>query len=129
MARAELTLEAEGRVEELELQAAVEIQLLRIVQEALANVRKHSRAGRATVRLALEGDALAIEVEDDGLGFDPGLEARTGWPRFGLQTMRERAQAVGGSFEVESELGVGTRVRVAVPVMLPDEVALAPTAG
>jgi len=122
MAGADLTLDADEQLETLELPAAIEIQLVRIVQEALANVRKHARAVHATVRLALEGGVLAIEVADDGQGFDPGLEARTGWPRFGLQTMRERAQAVGGRFEVESEPGVGTRIRVTVPVAEPQEV-------
>ncbi|HLG08371.1 MAG TPA: ATP-binding protein, partial [Gaiellaceae bacterium] len=78
--------------------------------------------------LALAGGLLAIEVVDDGQGFDPSLEAPTGWPRFGLQTMRERAQAVGGHFEVESEPGTGTRVSVTLPVAHSDEVAHASVA-
>lgn len=110
------TLEADDLVETLDFQPEVEIQLVRIVQEALANVRKHARAAHATVRLALEDDALVIEVVDDGRGFDPALESHTGWPRFGLQTMRERAQAVGGRFEVESSPGAGTLIAVALPV-------------
>jgi len=125
MAGAEISLDlvGEGELEGLELPPAVEIQLLRIVQEALANVRKHARAEHATVRLGLDDGALALEVADDGQGFDPGLEARTGWPRFGLQTMRERAQAVGGRFDVVSAPGRGTRVTVTLPVVRPGEVA------
>lgn len=100
-----------------------EVQLLRVVQEALTNVRKHARAAHGTVRLALEGGVLVVEVVDDGQGFDRELEARTGWPRFGLQTMRERAQAVGGRFLVASRPGEGTRVTVTLPVSRPSEVA------
>lgn len=123
MAGVRVSLDADDHVETLELQPEVEIQLMRIVQEALANIRKHARAGDATVRLALDDGVLAIEVADDGQGFEPGLEARTGWPRFGLQTMRERAQAVGGHFEVESEPGTGTRVTVTLPLAQPGKVA------
>lgn len=123
MSGAHLSLDAGEDVETLELQPEVEIQLTRIVQEALANVRKHARAEHATVRLALEDGVLAIEVADDGHGFDSGLEAPTGWPRFGLQTMRERAQAVGGQFAVESEPGAGTRIAVRLPVGRPEEIA------
>lgn len=125
MSGVQLSLEADERVELLELPPEVEIQLLRVVQEALANVRKHARATHAAVRLALADGELAIEIADDGQGFDPRLEAHTGWPRFGLQTMRERAQALGGRFAVESGPGAGTRVRVSLPVGRPGEVASA----
>ncbi len=100
----------------LRLPGATEIQLLRIIQEALSNVRKHAGADGATVSLELTGDALRLEVADDGRGFDPGSPARTGWPRFGLQTMRERAHAVGGTFELRSSPGAGTSIVVHVPV-------------
>ncbi len=100
----------------LRLPGATEIQLLRIIQEALSNVRKHAGAGSATVSLELAGDELRLEVADDGRGFDPGSPARTGWPRFGLQTMRERAHAVGGTFELCSSPGAGTSIVVHVPV-------------
>ena len=118
-----VTLEAGDRVEVLQLQPEVEIQLVRLVQEALANIRKHAQAAQARVRLGLEHGLLTIEVTDDGIGFDQSLEARTGWPRFGLQTMRERAQAVGGRFHVESSPGTGTRVSVTLPVPASEEAA------
>lgn len=124
-----LTLEAGDEVERLELQPEVEIQLVRIVQEALANVRKHARAAHAAVRLSLNAGVLTIEVADDGVGFEREQEPRTGWPRFGLQTMRERAQAVGGRFDVTSTLGRGTRVTVTLPVFELGEVADAARAG
>jgi signal transduction histidine kinase len=92
-----------------------EVQLLRIVQEALANVRKHAAARQAEVRLTQADGCLEAVVEDDGTGFDPGALGRTALPRFGLATMRERAEAVGGSFSVASTPGYGTRVTVRVP--------------
>ena len=111
--------------EALRLPGATEIQLLRIIQEALSNVRKHAGAGSATVSLELAGDELLLEVRDDGRGFDPDRPARTGWPRFGLQTMRERAHALGGTFELRSTPGAGTTIVVRVPVASRKEVAYA----
>jgi two-component system, NarL family, nitrate/nitrite sensor histidine kinase NarX len=96
------------------LPAADEMQLLRIVQEALNNVRKHSRA--QTVRVLLNcrpGGAYMLLVEDDGVGFD--LPRRTGRPgeHIGLSIMEERARRLGGQLRIESEPGEGTRVEVA----------------
>jgi PAS domain S-box-containing protein len=97
--------------------------LYRIAQEALHNVVKHSRAKHASVRLRIESDALAMEVADDGEGFDPSGS----YPdHFGLQSMRERAESRGGAFHVESRPGEGTTVRVRVPI--PD-LATARSAG
>ncbi len=98
------------------LPPASEIQLMWIVQEALNNVRNHAEADSATVRFSVEGPELVVSVEDDGRGFRPEQRARTGWPHFGLQTMRERAEAIGGRFEIDSEFNRGTAVRVRVPL-------------
>jgi PAS domain S-box-containing protein len=81
--------------------------LLRILQEALTNARRHSGAGEVLVSLMVEGGDLVAEVSDDGRGFDP--EAHAG---IGLRSMRERTAALGGKLEVESEPGWGTRVRL-----------------
>ena len=86
-------------------------ELLRIVQEALANTRKHSGAGRAEVALVLCGDRVKIEVSDNGSGFRPGA-AHDG---LGTSAMRERATALGGDLAVESEPGKGTRVSFSGP--------------
>ena len=96
------------------LPAADEMQLLRIVQEALTNVRKHSKA--QTVRVLLNcrpGGAYMLLVEDDGVGFD--LPRRSGRPgeHIGLSIMEERARRLGGQLRIESEPGEGTRVEVA----------------
>lgn len=95
-----------------------EVQLLRIVQEALANVRKHAGARRVTLELAIVtgalGPLLRAVVADDGRGFDPARLPPGA--HFGLATMRERAEAAGGSFRVESRPGQGTRVIVELPL-------------
>ena len=96
--------------------SAVELQLLRIVQEALANVRKHAAARRVDVTLAHAADRLNVHIVDDGRGFDPQHISRRGFPRFGLATMRERAESVGGRLDVESAPGQGTRVRISLPL-------------
>jgi len=117
-----LELNVAAEVEALRLAPSVEIQLVRIAQEALSNVRKHAYATSATVSLEVRNQRLAIEIVDDGRGFDLDQPVRTGWPHFGLQTMRERAQAIGGTFELWSKPGSGTRVAVKVPLGSPAEV-------
>lgn len=113
-----MTVSVDWRIagESLELPPAAEVQLLRIVQEALANVRRHAAARNLRIAAAVEGGAFVLTVEDDGHGFDPDGRSRDGRPRFGLRTMAERAKAVGGTLAVESGPGAGTRVRVAVPL-------------
>jgi signal transduction histidine kinase len=101
--------------ETVALAPATEIQLVRIVQEALSNVRKHARASHVEVIVGTDAEAVSVDVVDDGQGCDPLLLDRTGWPRLGLQTMRERAQAIGGTFDVVSAPGQGTRIAVRVP--------------
>jgi signal transduction histidine kinase len=80
----------------------------------LRNITQHSGAQVVSVHLEAAPD-VTLTIVDDGQGFDPLLLDRTGWPRLGLQTMRERAQAIGGTFEVVSVPGRGTRVAVHVP--------------
>ena len=88
------------------------ISAYRIVQEALSNIMKHARAGFARVSLRLAGDALQIEVADDGEGFDPALASEG----IGIIGMRERVFAVGGSIRVRSRPGRGTRVAITLPL-------------
>jgi len=116
LAGASPRLEISDAAAALALPGSVEIQLVRIVQEALANVRKHAEAQETTVSVRVEEGRLRIEVADDGRGFDVAQPVRTGWPHFGLQTMRERAEAIGGEFSVESQPGVGTRIVIRLPV-------------
>ncbi len=94
---------------------SVEVQVARIVQEALTNVRKHARASAVCIELRPGGKGLLLDVQDNGIGFDPALLRPTEFPRFGLATMRERAEGVGGSLQVETAPGRGTHIRVELP--------------
>jgi len=89
-----------------------EVQLIRIIQEALANVRRHAHAEHVWVRLKTNNGEQVIIVEDDGQGFDPQVGRVDGRPHFGLQTMRERAESIGGQLSIDTSLGQGTRVVV-----------------
>ena len=93
-----------------------EIQLLRVVQEALTNVRKHAAAPSAAVTLANEGECLSIVIEDSGHGFDSSRVDREEGRSFGLRSMRERIERAGGRFTVESSPGAGTRIVVLLPL-------------
>jgi two-component system nitrate/nitrite sensor histidine kinase NarX len=90
--------------------------VLRIVQEALQNVRKHAAATSVVVSTVLEDGQWVLEVRDDGRGFDTGAVAARGRRNFGLQFMRERAELVGAQFEVRSRPEAGTVVRLAIPL-------------
>jgi signal transduction histidine kinase len=108
------------QLEKQGLAQAVEVQLLRIIQEALSNVRKHAyapqaHARRAQVILSLAGPQARIAIVDEGRGFDPAAAASQG-EGYGLRAMRERAEAVGGSLAVISSPGQGTQVVVLMPL-------------
>jgi two-component system, NarL family, sensor histidine kinase DegS len=90
--------------------------VLRVLQEALQNVRKHGAASSATVASAIDGGDWVLTVRDDGRGFDVGAVAARGRRNFGLQFMRERAELIGAQFEVHSRPDGGTLVRLAIPV-------------
>jgi len=94
------------------LPAKESVELLRILQEALANIRRHSAARNVEVGLRTDDEAIVIEVADDGRGFDPG-SVRAG---IGLSSMGERVEGLGGKIEVRSRPGEGTKVMVRVPV-------------
>ena len=94
------------------LSPLAETQLVRIIQEALANVRKHANAQRVRIHFAANNGHLHIRIIDDGIGFDPDTPKRD----FGLQTMRERAESVGGAFDVDARLGHGTHVTIQLPL-------------
>ena len=92
-----------------------ELQLLRIIQEALTNARKHSGADEVRVVLQQEGDWIVGTVEDTGSGFDPASRPRAEFPQFGLGIMKERAESVGGTIDIDTEPGRGTRVNIRIP--------------
>ncbi len=97
----------------LPLPTAIETALLRVAQGALANATQHAGAARVTVTLTYMEDAVSLDIVDDGAGFDPeGLSTGGGGRSFGLATMRERVERLGGLFALESAPGSGTAVAV-----------------
>jgi signal transduction histidine kinase len=100
------------------LPTPTEVALLRITQEALANVRRHARAGRVTVTLSYMEDVAVLDVQDDGVGFDPRSTGPASPEEggFGLAAMRQRVDRLGGSMVVESAPGAGTTLVVELPV-------------
>jgi PAS domain S-box-containing protein len=94
----------------------VQVQLQRIIQEALTNARKHGHAHCVQVRFQRADGGAQITVQDDGVGFDPELQATSEGGHFGLRFLQERAQEVHGRVAIVSSPGRGTRVEVAVPV-------------
>jgi signal transduction histidine kinase len=94
--------------------STVEVELYRIVQEALSNAVRHAQADTVEVELDARDDLVTVIVRDDGVGFDPGARAIRE-RRLGLTSMRERAERLGGTFRVESSPGAGTTVSVEVP--------------
>jgi signal transduction histidine kinase len=109
----QLILEADETL--LEFPTEVGPQLIRTIQEALINVRKHARVNQATIRFSRYENEMRISVEDQGQGFDP-IRLSTATSSFGLQIMRERVESVGGSLEIDSAPGQGTRIILHYPL-------------
>ena len=108
---------------EQRLPPAMETALYRICQEALTNIAKHSRAGRAEVRLEPHPERVDLTVSDDGVGFDldgamQGDDAHLG---VGLLSMERRAETLGGTFRIETAPGRGTTLRVSLPRAVQDQ--------
>ncbi len=103
------------------LHPEIEATLLRVTQEALANVAKHACASRTVVTLSYLADQVALDVRDDGVGFHPDRLGRADtaeWASgYGLPGMRRRVQRIAGDFVVESEPGGGTAVCATVPAV------------
>jgi len=98
--------------------AATKINIVRIVQEALANARRHARATKVTVDIQATDDRLDFEVRDDGVGFVPARALRTAAGHYGLLIMRDRARMIGGELTIASRPGRGTMIRCSVPLRL-----------
>jgi two-component system sensor histidine kinase DegS len=107
--------QADEAVDRLSPPAA--LQVFRFIQEALTNVRKHARARKVTVTLTSIGqDQLKIVIADDGQGFAPDSQQNGKARPLGLTSMRERVEALGGTFHVDSQPGSGTQVTAIIPV-------------
>lgn len=95
------------------LDTSIEMTILRIAQEALFNIAKHSKTHQAKLALSLDEDTVCLTVDDNGIGFESSTIHRAG---HGLNIMRERAEAVGGSLLITSIPGKGTKIEVKIPV-------------
>jgi signal transduction histidine kinase len=100
---------------ELWFEPEAELQVLRIAGEALANVRKHARPTRVKVELHNVANGVRLVIEDDGGGFDQRALPPSEIPRFGLQSMKERAHLLGGTLRIDSRPGGPTRVTAELP--------------
>jgi signal transduction histidine kinase len=111
-----VALNLEGYADEdTRLSPETEEALFRIVQEALNNVVRHAQTDRAEVTLRLGDEAVSLLVEDPGVGFDP-THVSSSASHLGLTSMRERVRALGGTLEIESQSGAGTRIKVEAPL-------------
>jgi signal transduction histidine kinase len=112
-----ITINLEGEEAARGLPALSAFQLLRIIQEALANVRKHASAREAWISFRKPAsDRLELVIRDDGKGFDPQTVPETSRKSFGLAGMRERVESLGGELTLQSQPGFGTRVMVVIPL-------------
>lgn len=102
----------------------VALQLLRVVQEALANVRKHAHARQVRLRLQVEEEYLGLHIEDDGCGFEVAHARQSDSPRYGLENMRAHAREINAQLRLTSAPNAGTTVTLVLPLEQP---ALQPT--
>ena len=102
------------------LNADTEINLYRIVQEALHNVTKHSGANQVVIRLIASFPTIILRIEDNGKGFDmkKRLERSFAEKRMGVRSMEERASLLQGKIEIRSQEGKGTKIMVEIPIQL-----------
>jgi signal transduction histidine kinase len=126
------SLQADDATDQLSPPAA--LQIFRFIQEALTNVRKHARAREVTVTLtSIEPDQLKVVIADDGQGFATSSPINGKVRPLGLTSMRERVEAFGGKFQVNSQPGSGTQVTATIPIPRKRQeneyAALATTAG
>jgi signal transduction histidine kinase len=95
----------------------VEVQLMRILQEALTNIRKHANASQVRINFAVIDSSICVAVQDNGRGIDLEQVDVTAANRYGLKMMRERAESVGGKIQIHSQPDQGTEISVCVPIL------------
>jgi len=109
-----LVVSLEGSPAAENLPPEIQVQLIRIIQEALSNVRKHSQASQAWIEYRQAGRDFLVEIRDDGRGFHP--DELPGVSKYGLQGMRERSDLIGADFQIISAPQEGTIIKVRVPI-------------
>jgi len=109
-----LKVNLEGGSAAQDLPPEIQVQLIRIIQEALSNVRKHAQASQAWIEYHQEGKHFQVEIRDDGRGFHP--DELPGVSKYGLQGMHERSDLIGADLVIISAPEEGTIIKVKVPV-------------
>jgi len=110
----------EGSPAAEKLPPEIQVQLIRIIQEALSNVRKHSDADQAWIDYRQAGHDFLVEIRDDGRGFHP--DELPGVSRYGLQGMRERSDLIGADFQIISAPQEGTIIKIQVPISIGESI-------
>jgi signal transduction histidine kinase len=112
-----LSVQVEGQGYKGQLDKEAEGVIFSVVEEALSNVKKHAKAKTVVIRLRVENQLFRLEVQDDGVGFDAdSARRRREAGHMGLVNMEDRAEYLGGRFEIESHADTGTCVRIEIPV-------------
>ena len=114
----DIEVEQHVRIREAEVPERLKIVILRIVQEALHNISKYSRAHTAKLELAQKKGALRLSISDDGIGFSPGAvsSGKNSGAGIGLVSMKERTELFGGTFRLTSRKGRGTTIIASWPL-------------
>lgn len=100
------------------LNTEAELNLFRVIQEAVNNIIKHSKAENVTITISRTGTNLVTEINDDGKGFDYNKIVKTNLTGFGMFNMSERAKLIGGKLTVDSKPGMGTKIKIVLPLNL-----------
>jgi signal transduction histidine kinase len=111
-----VNLNINPKLDQINLDSETELQIFRIIQEALNNIYKHSEAQRAWVKIEAQNGNLIVEIGDDGKGFEILNTTTKCWANFGLTTMKERAALIGANFDLESRVYQGTQIKIKIPV-------------
>jgi two-component system nitrate/nitrite sensor histidine kinase NarX len=109
-----LRVDLEGSPAAEKLPPEIQVQLIRIIQEALSNIRKHAQASQAWIEVHQDGENFQVEIRDDGRGFHP--DELPGVSKYGLQGMQERSDLIGADLLIISAPEEGTIIKVLVPV-------------
>jgi len=112
--RTQLTIDL--KLQDERFSPETQLQIFRIIQEALSNARKHGKSRHVTVTFSVQDGQVCLCILDDGVGFQPEAIAASNQQHFGLQFMEERAALLGGSLRIQSEPGKGTQVTLEIPV-------------
>jgi two-component system, NarL family, sensor histidine kinase LiaS len=111
--RGKTIIDFQASIDEIELSKAAEEHLFRIVQEALSNILRHADASKIKLTLTEKEDYTYLFIGDDGKGFDPQIGRVAS---YGLKTMRERCEEIGGIFNIRSKQGEGTYIEIRIPL-------------